>query len=129
MEDGQRVSVAGVVLVRQRPGTAKGVIFATLEDETGVANAVVWQHGFQAHRKIVMGSRLILIHGRVQRHESIIHVVADRLQDMSGLLATLAAGQPPGAGDRPQTGTTRPPPSMRRHPRSVRIIPKSRDFH
>ncbi|MEM7442970.1 MAG: error-prone DNA polymerase [Pseudomonadota bacterium] len=129
MKDGQRVSVAGLVLVRQRPGTAKGVIFATLEDETGVANAVVWQHVFQKHRKVVMGSRLILIHGKVQRHENIIHVVADRLQDMSGLLTTLMAGQPPSANDQPETGSARPPPSLRKHPRNVRIVPKSRDFH
>ncbi len=129
MKDGQRVSVAGIVLVRQRPGTAKGVIFATLEDETGIANAVVWQHVFQANRKVVMGSRLVLIHGRLQRHENIIHVVADQLQDMSGLLATLFAGQPPGANDQPETSPKRPPPSLHKHPRNVRVIPKSRDFH
>ena len=76
-----------------------------------------------------MGSRLVLIHGRVQRHESIIHVVADRLQDMSGLLATLFAGQPPGANDQPETSPRRPPPSLHKHPRNVRVIPKSRDFH
>jgi DNA polymerase III alpha subunit len=61
------VSVAGVVLVRQRPGSAKGVVFLTLEDEFGVANAVIWPQVLETHRAVVMGSRLMLIKGRVQR--------------------------------------------------------------
>ena len=79
--DGARVSVAGVVLVRQRPGSAAGVVFMTIEDETGVANSVIWPKVLERMRKVVMGARLVVVHGRVQRHENIIHVVAERLED------------------------------------------------
>ena len=76
LKDGAPVCVAGVVLVRQRPGSAKGVIFMTIEDETGSANAVVWPKVLERYRKTVIGARLVLIRGRIQRHEEIIHVVA-----------------------------------------------------
>jgi error-prone DNA polymerase len=84
------VKVAGLVLVRQQPGSAKGVIFMTLEDETGVANIVVWRKVFERFRPIVMGARLVEIVGRVQREGEVIHVVADRLVDLSPLLRRLA---------------------------------------
>ena len=87
--DGARVSVGGVILVRQRPGSAAGVVFMTIEDETGVANAVIWPKVLERERKIVMGARLIVVHGRVQRHEDIIHVVAERLEDRSDWLHLL----------------------------------------
>jgi len=90
MKDGARVSLAGVILVRQRPGTAKGVVFMTLEDESGVANAVVWPQMLERYRKVVMGARLILIRGRLQRHEDIIHLVAEYLEDRSEWLSRLA---------------------------------------
>ncbi|MEL6374419.1 MAG: error-prone DNA polymerase [Pseudomonadota bacterium] len=90
--DGARVEVAGVVLVRQRPGSAKGVVFMTLEDETGVANTVVWPKVLERNRKVVMGARLVVIKGRIQRHEDIIHVVADRLEDRSDWLHALSEG-------------------------------------
>ncbi len=90
LKDGAYVSVAGVVLVRQRPGSAKGVVFMTLEDETGVANAVVWPKTLERFRKVVMGARLIVIHGRIQRHEDIIHIVSGRLEDRSDWLALLS---------------------------------------
>jgi error-prone DNA polymerase len=90
LRDGALVRVAGVVLVRQRPGSAKGVVFMTLEDETGVANAVVWPKTLEKYRKVVMGARLILITGRIQRHEDIIHVVSSRLEDKSDRLAWLS---------------------------------------
>jgi len=93
--NGRRVSVAGVILVRQRPGSAKGVVFMTIEDETGIANAVIWPKVLERDRRIVMGARLVLIHGRIQRHESIIHVVATRLEDRSDWLSRLVEG----AGD------------------------------
>jgi error-prone DNA polymerase len=146
--DGAHVKVAGVVLVRQRPGSAQGVVFMTLEDETGVANAVIWPKVLERERKVVMGARLVVVHGRVQRHEDIIHVVAERLEDRSDWLTLLtedaeALSLPfahadevrrpgPGADD---TGAAkereRPHPRWhpRRHPRAERIIPKSRDFH
>ncbi|QRM53551.1 error-prone DNA polymerase [Sinorhizobium sp. BG8] len=90
---GRRISVAGLVLVRQRPGSAKGVIFMTIEDETGVANIIVWPKAFEAFRPIVMGARLVKVTGRLQREQGVIHIVADRLEDMTALLATLQAGK------------------------------------
>jgi error-prone DNA polymerase len=84
--DGRRVSVAGMVLVRQRPGSASGVTFVTVEDETGVANLVVWLPVFERHRRIVLSAGLLACHGRVQREGEVIHVVADRLEDLSRLL-------------------------------------------
>ncbi len=94
LSDGARVGVAGLVLVRQRPGTASGVIFATLEDETGVANIVIWPRVFESHRRIVLTAHLMGVVGRLQRGGLVIHVVADRLVDMSFLLGELAAGSP-----------------------------------
>ena len=90
MKDGACVAVAGVVLVRQRPGSAKGVVFMTIEDETGIANAVVWPKTLERFRKVVMGARLIVIHGRIQRHEDIIHVVSAKLEDRSDWLQLLS---------------------------------------
>lgn len=87
---GRKVSVAGVVLVRQRPGTAKGVIFMTLEDETGVANAIVWPQVFEAFRPIVLGARFVSVSGRLQNESGVIHVVAGRLDDLTPLLQRLA---------------------------------------
>ena len=84
------VRVAGLVLVRQQPGSAKGVIFMTLEDETGIANIVVWRKVFERFRPIVMGARLVEVVGRVQREGEVIHIVADRLVDLSPLLRRLA---------------------------------------
>jgi error-prone DNA polymerase len=91
MRSGRRVTVAGLVLVRQRPGSAAGVLFATIEDETGVANIIVWPKVFESHRGIVMGARLIAVSGRLQSESGVIHVVAERLEDLSPLLAHLAA--------------------------------------
>jgi error-prone DNA polymerase len=87
--DRDRVRIAGVVLVRQRPGSAQGVVFMTIEDETGVANAVIWPKVLERERKVVMGARLVVVHGRIQRHEDIIHVVAERLEDRSDWLRLL----------------------------------------
>jgi len=87
--DGARVHVAGVILVRQRPGSAAGVVFMTIEDETGIANAMIWPKVLERMRKVVMGARLVVVHGRVQRHEDIIHVVAERLEDRSDWLHLL----------------------------------------
>jgi error-prone DNA polymerase len=89
IRDGSRVSVAGVVLVRQRPGSAAGVVFMTIEDETGVANSVIWPKVLERERIVVMGARLVVVHGHVQRHEDIIHVVAERLEDRSDWLHLL----------------------------------------
>ncbi|MFM9943435.1 MAG: error-prone DNA polymerase [Hyphomicrobiaceae bacterium] len=89
LKDGARVAVAGVILVRQRPGSAKGVVFMTIEDETGIANVVVWSKTLERYRRVVMGARLVLVRGRIQRHESIIHLVSERLEDRSAWLARL----------------------------------------
>ncbi|MEM8616293.1 MAG: error-prone DNA polymerase [Pseudomonadota bacterium] len=89
-KDGAYVNITGVVLVRQKPGSAKGVVFMTIEDETGVANAVVWPKTLETYRKVVMGARLVHIRGRIQRHEDIIHVVSHKLEDRTGWLAELS---------------------------------------
>jgi error-prone DNA polymerase len=87
---GSRVSVAGLVLVRQRPGSAKGVIFLTLEDETGTANAIVWPKVFEALRPIVIGARFLAITGRLQNESGVIHIVVERAEDLTHLLALLS---------------------------------------
>jgi len=89
IRSGRMVTVAGLVLVRQRPGTAKGVIFMTLEDETGIANAIVWQKTFEQYRAVVMGARLVKIRGRVQSQSGVIHVVASHMEDMTPALGLL----------------------------------------
>jgi error-prone DNA polymerase len=87
---GTSVRVAGLVLIRQQPGSAKGVIFMTLEDETGIANIIVWRKTFERFRPIVMGARLVQCEGPVQREGEVIHVVARRLLDLSPLLRRLS---------------------------------------
>jgi error-prone DNA polymerase len=79
------------VLVRQRPGTASGVIFTTLEDETGIANVVVWPRTFEQFRPVVLGGRFISVTGKVQSESGVIHVIADRINDLTPMLATLTA--------------------------------------
>ena len=86
---GARVCVAGLVLVRQRPGTAKGVIFVTLEDETGTANGVVWASVYERFRRAVISGRLLRVTGRLQRDAGVVHVVAEQIEDLSPLLDTL----------------------------------------
>jgi len=128
LKNGRRVSLAGLVLIRQRPGSAKGVCFITLEDETGVANLVIWPDVFTKQRKVVMGARLMVIHGLVQQDEAVVHVVAQRLEDDSLMLRAISEEAMPStlsAGD--GAGSWRPPAAM--HPRNVQCIPKSRDFH
>ncbi len=90
IENGRRVTVAGLVLVRQRPGSARGVIFATLEDETGTANVIVWPTVFEAYRRQVLGARLLAVTGKLQREGIVIHVVAEHLVDMTARLAGIA---------------------------------------
>jgi error-prone DNA polymerase len=88
--DGRSVTVAGIVLVRQKPGSAKGVMFITLEDETGIANLIVWPAVFEKQRRLILSARMVACHGKVQREGSVIHVVANRLEDLSGLLAGIS---------------------------------------
>jgi error-prone DNA polymerase len=140
--DRQYVRCAGVVLVRQRPGSAKGVVFMTLEDETGIANIVVWPKVMERFRKEVMGARLVLVEGYIQSSpEKVVHLVAERLFDRSRDLVGLANDAlsrkhavPAGpALIEPLNDDSRDhldhPAQKIRHPRNVRILPPSRDFH
>ena len=86
---GRRVRVAGLVLIRQRPGSAKGVIFITLEDETGVANLIIWPPILERFRRIALGATLLYCRGRLQREEGVIHVVAEELRDFTPRLRSL----------------------------------------
>ena len=160
------VNVAGVVLIRQQPGSAKGVCFITLEDETGVVNLVVWPDLKARQRKVVMGARLMEVRGRVEYDDEVIHVIAQHMNDASDQLyrlsddmlnapvaradhvvsplpSKLTARDTPCEGAagpyRPVEPWEEPPPGNREcgwfgpsaggHPRDVRIIPPSRDFH
>jgi error-prone DNA polymerase len=140
--DKRRVRCAGVVLVRQRPGSAKGVVFMTLEDETGIANIVVWPNVMEKFRKEVMGARLIEVEGTIQSSpDEVVHLVAARLFDRSHDLMNLANDAlnrehvvPAGADvieplDDELRASPDSPPQKHRHPRNVRILPRSRDFH
>ena len=89
--NGRRIGVAGLVICRQRPGSARGVVFLTLEDETGTGNIVVWPDRFEKYRRIVIGARLIHIEGRVQRSGAVVHLVAERFTDCTEQLVTLMA--------------------------------------
>jgi len=155
------VQVAGVVLIRQRPGSAKGVCFITLEDETGVVNLVVWPDLKEKQRKVVMGARLMEVRGRVEYDDEVIHVIAHHMTDATHQLARLSDDElnyqlaradhvnsplpsgkanprddlRSGAEDPAHKDAIRPRdlidelPNTGGHPRNVRIIPKSRDFH
>ncbi|MEP4291650.1 MAG: error-prone DNA polymerase [Rhizobiaceae bacterium] len=116
MRQKQRCSIAGVVLVRQRPGTAKGVVFMTIEDETGVANIVIWKKVMERFRKTVMGARLVRINGEVQRAGDVIHIVAHTLDDLTADLDTLSEDELPEVvahADhmKPPIQSRRPPPT------------------
>ncbi len=130
IRDGKRVSLAGLVLIRQRPGSAKGVCFITLEDETGIANLVVWPDVFEAQRTIVMGARLMVVDGIIQRDSDsgVIHVVVRKLEDGTHMLRHLSDGLMPSTLNQGDAGGSwRPPAAV--HPPDVTVIPKSRDFH
>ncbi|MGB1215932.1 MAG: error-prone DNA polymerase [Pikeienuella sp.] len=129
-----RYSVCGLVITRQRPGTASGVIFLTLEDETGVSNVVVWPKVYERFRRVVMGGRLLRITGYLQREGIVVHLIAQDIQDMSHKLFELGHPEPEGlttegprADDTPKQSRY---PSRAIHPRdqAKRLFP-SRDFH
>jgi len=130
----RRVAVCGLVITRQQPGTASGVVFLTLEDESGTANIVVWQRVFQRFRREVMAGRLLRVTGRIERAGIVCHIIAERIEDLSHRLSEL--GHPlehligvtqPQADDAPRPTRRRP---GARHPReqAKRLFP-SRDFH
>jgi DNA polymerase III alpha subunit len=87
--NGARIAVAGLVLVRQRPGTAKGVIFITLEDETGICNVIVWRKLYERFRRAVIAGRCLKVTGRVQREGGVTHVIAEEVEDISWMLDDL----------------------------------------
>jgi error-prone DNA polymerase len=92
---GTRATVSGLVTIRQRPGTASGVIFMTIEDETAVANIIVWPKTFERFRAIILGARYIAVTGELQQESGVIHVVATKLHDLTPLLARLTKNAPP----------------------------------
>ena len=128
--NGRRVTTAGIVLVRQRPGKGNA-IFVTLEDETGVTNVVIWARLFERYRRSIMASRLMLVEGELQRSpEGVIHLMASRIDDRTAELDRLSethdcAPQQSRAVEDLHPGY----PQTHGHPRNVRILPKSRDFH
>ncbi len=140
MRNGQRTRVAGLVLVRQRPGTASGVIFMTLEDETGIANVVVWPKLFERFRPEVLGARLCAVDGPVQSESGVIHVIAERMHNWTPLLSELSVVGPEIDPSTPNDEPRKSGPSGSwRHPRNERInlsvsgaadaMPKGRNFH
>ncbi|MEI6486165.1 MAG: error-prone DNA polymerase [Sphingomonadales bacterium] len=144
LNNGRRAAVAGVVLVRQRPGGGNA-IFITLEDETGVVNVVVWARLFERFRRPIMASRLMLVEGEVQKSpEGVMHLMATRITDRSAVLDRLSDAHDPttplarASEDLVHGPSNRKPPPTKtlvkaqprgRHPRDVRILPRSRDFH
>ncbi len=137
--NGESIEVAGLVLVRQRPGTASGVVFATLEDETGIANIVIWKKTFDEHRRVILGSRLLAVRGKLQIEGLVIHVVAESFTDLTGDLVALASGYTIGdtvlaRGDEGQSGESggRELPRLRREEAEQRqaraALPRGRNF-
>jgi error-prone DNA polymerase len=127
--DASWARTAGVVLVRQRPGNGKA-IFITLEDETGIANILLWARLFERFRREVMSGRLLQIEGRVQKSpEGVVHLMAQRVVDRSTDLASLSDIHRTEIALARADELRNPPPPRGRHPRNVRILPKSRDFH
>jgi len=127
--DGQSVRIAGLVLVRQRPGSARGVLFVTIEDETGIANLVIWQALFEQQRRIVLTAGMLGVDGRVQREGEVVHLIASRLHDLSAALASVgqrdgAVPLPHGRGAEARHGAPAPDPRT-----SQRGLPKPRDIH
>lgn len=127
---GRIVNVAGIVLVRQRPGTASGVIFSTLEDETGIVNIIIWPKLFERYRRIVLGARLLGVRGQLQSEQGVIHVVARELFDMSAYLAKLVVGksrESPVEKNYQEQKSNRP--GVFRNILASQTLPKGRNFH
>jgi error-prone DNA polymerase len=108
---GKRVTVAGLVLVRQRPGTASGVIFMTIEDETGIANIIVWPKVFERLRSVVIGARFIAVTGKLQSQDAVTHIIAERLEDLTPMLGLLSESDPQLDAIGPVDEVRRPPPA------------------
>jgi error-prone DNA polymerase len=128
--DAVRAKCAGVVLVRQMPGTA-GVVFVTLSDEAGTCNVVIWPKLYERFRKEIVGARLMLVEGKIQRSpEGVVHLVAERIFDRTADLDLLSDAPMPIPGHFDDIVYPRSDPrGLHRHPREMKILPKSRDFH
>ena len=143
--DGRWVDAAGLVLVRQRPGSAKGVMFITIEDETAFANLVIWTKVFEQHRRIVLGAGMIGVRGRIQREGEVVHIVAHHLTDLSAELASVGSREaafplPHGRCDEFHHGSPTPDPrGAPKGPRARNIVDpyahideirvRTREFH
>jgi error-prone DNA polymerase len=113
--DGCWLRTAGLVLVRQMPGSAKGVVFITIEDETGIANLVIWPKLYERQRRVILSAGMMAVHGRIQREGEVVHLVAHRVIDLSNALASVgqrdaAFPLPHGRGDRLRHGGSGPDP-------------------
>jgi error-prone DNA polymerase len=148
LKTGDRVAVAGLVLVRQRPGTAQGVIFMTLEDETGIANLIVWPKAFERLRAIVIGARFVVATGKLQSESDVVHLIVERMEDLTPMLGLLSredpeaapssfAEAPPSAASRRQGDRfaqtqlfydPRLPPTPEQRD-AARALPTGRSFH
>ncbi|EGG76327.1 Error-prone DNA polymerase 1 [Gluconacetobacter sp. SXCC-1] len=115
-KDGKRLTVAGLVLVRQRPGSAEGVVFMTLEDETANMNVIIWPDLFDANRRVVLGGQMLAVTGMLQKEGDVVHLVAKEITDLSGLLADV--------GNRSSTESPHASASV-----GERIVVRSRNFH
>lgn len=124
---GKLVRISGLVLVRQRPGTASGVIFMTTEDECGIANIIVWPKVFEHHRRIVLSAHMVAVEGVLQKEKEVVHVIARRLLDLTSdlldIMRTADPAPPVDFASRPATS------HLWRHPRDTRVLPKGRNFH
>ncbi len=130
VKDGTRVRTAGVVLIRQRPGKGNAV-FITIEDETGITNALLWARDMELQRRAVMAARLMIIEGVVERSkENVAHLMARRIIDASAMLNQLADASPEKLSPAISNGVAGGGPDVPRgHPRNTRVLPRSRDFH
>ncbi len=102
IKDGRQVEVAGVILVRQKPGSAKGILFMTIEDETGIANGILWPDRLEAQRRIVLSSAMVGMRGRLQKEGIVTHIIIDQVIDYTELLrgiGNMAFPHRPGPGD------------------------------
>ncbi len=106
LREGRRLAVLCIVLVRQKLGSAKGVMFITLEDETGVTNLVLWPDRYVAQRQLVFLATMLGSHGIVQREGEVVHVIADRLEEMSGLLRMICEWEFIAFSEFPHSGAT-----------------------
>ena len=124
-KNGSIAAVAGIVLIRQRPGKGNA-IFVTLEDETGIANILIWARLFERYRRAIMAARLMKVRGELQKSkEGVIHIIASHVEDCTSKLDSIAAGN----ADTQSDGSSPPIAANRGHPRNIRILPGSRDFH